>query len=133
VASVTLNFKQGRQLPDGWVRLTPEIARQQVKWLFRNVDKAVYGNRYKRSGRKTSRLVVTEGMDGSTRLHAHMAVGIPGNISPVKFLGLLENLWSRANWGYDWGDLEVCESLDRWVHYILEDGIECLDEENTWF
>jgi hypothetical protein len=24
VASVTLNFKQGRQLPDGWVRLTPE-------------------------------------------------------------------------------------------------------------
>lgn len=41
VACITLNFKQGLQLPYGWVRLTPQIASQQVEWLLRNVDRAV--------------------------------------------------------------------------------------------
>lgn len=133
VACVTLNFKQGLQMPHGWARLTADIARQQVKWLFRNVDRTIYGNQYKRSGKKTSRLVVNEGMDGFKRLHAHLAIGVPANISPVKFLELLENVWSRAHWGYGHGDMDLCENLDKWVSYITKTGTECIDDENTKF
>jgi hypothetical protein len=120
-------------MPHGWVRLTPEIARRQVRWLLRNVDKAVYGNDFKRLGSRTSRLVVIEGIDGFKRLHAHLAVGVPNGFSPVKFLELFENFWARANWGYGHGDADLCENPQRWISYILKTGAQGVDTENTQF
>lgn len=131
VAALTLNFKQGRQYPHGWVGLDRNIATTQIGWFLNNLDRAIFRNGFRRANRRTIRAVVHEQGALGDHQHAHLAIGIPAGISPSNFLVLAEEIWSRANWGYGRNDFDVCESLAKWVNYMLKTGPACFDEQNS--
>lgn len=131
VAAVTLNFKQGRQYPHGWVHLDRAIATTQISWFLKNLDRAIFRNGFKRANQRTIRAVVHEPGSLGDHHHVHLAIGIPPGILPVKFLDLAEGIWSRANWGYGRGDMDLAECRDKWISYILKFGPESFDDTNS--
>jgi hypothetical protein len=131
VISFTCNLKQGLQLPTGWVRISPDIAACQTTWLFKNIDKMIFGNKFKRSGKSTVRVIVQESGITGDRLHIHGAIGIPHGISPVKIIAYIDCTWNRANWGYGMGDVSLCENPRKWIAYILKGGAEAVDLTNS--
>lgn len=133
VAALSLNFKQGREFPDGWSRITPEIATRQTGWLLKNLDRKIFGNCFKRRRRKSVRLMVQELGNSDQRLHVHGAIGIPTTIiSPVEFLSEIGSLWEKANWGYGHGKVDLCDIPNKWISYILKNGPSAVDDANTW-
>lgn len=133
VASVTLNFKQGRQLPHGWVRITPEIVSRQISWLLTNLNRSIFGNQARRRGKKLTVVAVQEAGVLGDHLHAHLAIGIPHGILPVKIIGAVEALWGKANWGYGHNQIDLVQNLTSWSHYIAWHGSDALDTSNTFF
>ena len=106
-----LTFKQTRSvIVNGKVRhhrIDDSTAHQNVSDFLHRLNKKVYGNAYKRNGKKLDVIVSLEGGKDLMRasaetgklLHAHISIQNPSHVKPFEFVKLIRNIWCHTFWG----------------------------------
>lgn len=116
--NVTLTEKQrfnGIRLDD--------ITSEQNFRHFRNVlNRKVFGNGYRRFGMELQMLVIRE-VSVSHRHHIHCIIELPQRYEFVTFVNLINDVWSKTDFGYDEVHIEKPSSQQRedgWLEYIMK-------------
>ena len=116
--NVTLTEKQtfnGIRLDD--------ITSEQNFRHFRNVlNRKVFGNGYRRFGIELQMLVIRE-VSVNHRHHIHCIIELPQRYEFVTFVNLINDVWSKTDFGYDEVHIEKPSSQERedgWLEYIMK-------------
>lgn len=116
--NVTLTEKQrfnGIRLDD--------ITSEQNFRHFRNVlNRKVFGNGYRRFGMELQMLVIRE-VSVNHRHHIHCIIELPQRYELVTFVNLINDVWSKTDFGYDEVHIEKPSSQQRedgWLEYIMK-------------
>lgn len=116
--NVTLTEKQtfnGIRLDD--------ITSEQNFRHFRNVlNRKVFGNGYRRFGIELQMLVIRE-VSVNHRHHIHCIIELPQRYEFVTFVNLINDVWSKTDFGYDEVHIEKPSSQQRedgWLEYIMK-------------
>ncbi|MBM1222536.1 hypothetical protein JQU17_20185 [Ponticoccus sp. SC2-23] len=90
---------------------------------FRNMlNKAIFGNSYKRFGKQLSMLVVRE-HDSTHRHHIHAIIEQPENRPLSRFIYDIDQCWQRTRFGYKQIHIEKPDGPERedgWLFYSLK-------------
>lgn len=115
----------------GWVRVNEDIARKNSKiWLDR-VNKRVYGNAYRRYGKKLNVVTVIEKNKDNKRLHIHALIECPDWMPKSDLIDIVDKSWDRSPWSYDERRIEEIESVRGSLEYNMKTGLDAVDIENT--
>ena len=116
--NVTLTEKQtfnGIRLDD--------ITSEQNFRHFRNVlNRKVFGNGYRRFGIELQMLVIRE-VSVNHRHHIHCIIELPQRYEFVTCVNLINDVWSKTDFGYDEVHIENPSSQQRedgWLEYIMK-------------
>jgi hypothetical protein len=81
----------------GIIRLTPDIARLEIKRFANRIDRAIFGPAVQRFNRRVRRIPVLEyGVDRGW--HCHMLIERPERLLEVRFRHIVQIEWSRSPW-----------------------------------
>lgn len=110
-----------KQVVDGqWI--SNMVSEQNFRHFSNKLNAAVYGNRFKRGGRKLGMFVVRE-CDEIHRHHIHCIIECPEGFPPLQFTELVHRCWVSTRFGYGRFDFEIPSSDERefgWVSYCLK-------------
>lgn len=111
--ALTLTMKQC----DAGEYLDEIKAEANFKHFMNRVNRHVFGNAFRRYGRRLGVLPIME-RSASGRLHYHAVLENP--YSDIQALhAVVANCWSKTRWGYH--EIDVREQYnDGWVDYILK-------------
>lgn len=116
--NITLTQKQA---VDGQ-RIDDEISSSNFKHFRSLLNRALFGNAYKRHGRQLKMLVVRE--DGAWhRHHIHAIIEKPTSLSIEEFIVLVLDCWTKTRFGYREFHFEQPITRERengWLNYILK-------------
>jgi len=113
-----------------WVRLNEYRARENNRIFLDRLNKRVFGNAYRRYGKKLNVMLVLES-DDLKRMHVHALLEHPSWLSIDDFIRLIDDAWSAAPWSYEERCIEEIKSLRGSVLYNLKTGVDAIDLENT--
>lgn len=123
--AVTLTMKQ----QDGPTSLDQLEASKNLRHFFNRLNNRVYGNAFRRFGRKVAVISMLE-KSISGRLHYHLAMKNPFPSIEI-CQEAIEDCWSKTRWGYHEVDVQPIYSTG-WIGYITKDKrIDGWDVENT--
>ena len=110
-----------KQVVDGqWISDT--VSEQNFRHFSNKLNKRVYGNAFRRYGRKLQMFVVRE-TNETQRHHLHCIIECPDFIPPLDFAALVQDCWISTRFGYRQVDFEVPSDEERrvgWVKYCLK-------------
>ena len=129
---LTLTLKQARKTYDGlrWIRADEYQCREAFRHFMNLLNRAVYGNAYRRNGKKLRVLPIleqgdfyAEGIFGklyfSNRWHFHAAIEPPTHVEPDRFNAIIHECWTKVDWGHR--EIMVRQNADRgWINYMLK-------------
>ena len=136
VIAVTLSFRQSRTFPItreqrkalGNVpeyfcgpmseRLDYDKCTQNLRHFMNVINSKVYGNVFKRYGKRLRFIAVIEGGRGK-RLHCHAAIDCPEDFDLDNFQALIKGVWEKTHWGYHEVKL-VADSDHGWLDYMMK-------------
>jgi hypothetical protein len=108
------------------IRLTPEIARVEIKRFTNRIDRTLFGRSLQRFNRRVRRIPVLE--CGSDRgWHCHMLIERPERILEVRFLHILRSAWSVSAWA---GGFHARQGDSGAVEYLTKERSK--GELETW-
>ncbi len=117
---VNFTFTQ-KQVVDGqWISDTVSV--QNFRHFSNKLNKRVFGNAFRRYGRKLQMFVVQENNE-TQRHHLHCIIECPDFIRPLDFVVLVQDCWISTRFGYRQLDFEVPSDFERrvgWVNYCLK-------------
>ncbi len=114
MVAVTLSLKQNIYSE----QLDTIIAQKNLRHFLNLLNKKIYGNAFKRYGKRIEVIAVLE-TSVSDRLHYHLAINNPKPDEPFYFNFLVEHLWRQTRWGYNENHI-VHEANSGWVDYITK-------------
>jgi hypothetical protein len=113
--------------------ITVERASQNLRHFLNRMNKAIFGNAYKRYGKRVQVIPVYE-KDVDTHLHFHLFIEKPDRLSDLRFECLIRTNWIKSDWGL-WS-IDIQKDTDSgWLKYITKDtcaSFENVDFENLW-
>ena len=116
--NITLTQKQ---FSDG-IWLDDLRSEQNFRHFSNKLNSKIFGNKFKRFGKKLSMLVIRES-DGTHRHHLHCIIECPEHISEPFFYTIVKSCWSSTKFGYNQIHFEKPTTDDRelgWVNYCLK-------------
>jgi hypothetical protein len=129
---VTLTLKQARQsIRGGWVRIDDYPCRQAFRHFMNLLNRATYGNSFRRHGKRLLVLPVLErgevrgrslqpcerGKLG--RWHIHCAIELPPHFDAIFLERLIRDCWSRVEWAHS--RILVRDGTNAgWIEYMLK-------------
>lgn len=113
-----------------WVRLNDYRASENNRIFLDRLNKRVYGNAYKRYGKRLNAMLVIEG-DELKRPHVHAIFECPDWMSTADLMKLINESWCAAPWSYDERRIEDVETVYGSVGYNVKTGVDAIDLENT--
>lgn len=124
--AATLTIKQGRTRDDGTVqKVTDEEIKKVIKQLMKSLNKAVFGNAYRRHHKRLAVIPSIE-ISSNNRRHIHLLLQIPEHWHHAKesFLGLVAAEWQKLSWARHINDiraLPTSAAVTAWAKYILKE------------
>ena len=129
---VTLTLKQAWH-PDrgGWVKIDDYRCRQAFRHFMNLLNRAVYGDAFRRYRRLRVLPVLEKGefragtlrpseRGASGRWHIHCAVELPPHFDAVALENLIRDCSAKVEWGY--GRILVRDGANAgWINYMLKD------------
>lgn len=114
---VTLTLKQSALLPGPGNRyanvpLTAEAASQNLRHFLNQLRRRYYGRQ------RQLKVAAAFESDSSTRMHFHLIVEKPSDVSEVEFESDIQRLWPRTTWGNKITHVQPCDV--GWVNYMTK-------------
>ena len=121
-SSKSLNVTLTEKQTFNGIRLD-DITSEQNFRHFRNVlNRKVFGNGYRRFGIELQMLVIRE-VGVNHKHHIHCIIELPQRYEFVTFVNLINDVWSKTDFGYDEVHIEKPSSQQRedgWLEYIMK-------------
>lgn len=114
-----------------WVRLNDYRASENNRIFLDRLNKRVFGNAYKRYGKKLDVMMVLEKGSLNGRLHVHGLFSCPEWLPVEDLKRLIDESWSATPWSYDERLIEDVKSVYGSVRYNVKNGLDAIDLENT--
>jgi len=108
-------MKQAIQAGPVKVYVDPLKASQNLSHFLNLLNAKLYTKSQRRKGQQIRCIPVLE--DGS-RYHYHLCLDRPANVSAVRFMNLIHELWQRTDFGYWMVEVAPCDF--GWVRYIAK-------------
>lgn len=133
---VNFTFTQ-RQIAEGkWI--TDTLSEQNFRHFSNKLNKAVYGSRFTRYGKKLSMFVIRE-QDETHRHHLHCIIERPEHFTVCDFVLLVDKFWFQTRYGHLQTHSESPTTEQRelgWVDYCLKPRTKaeyssCIDWSNS--
>ena len=119
--AVTLTMKQAKPMannPSVLVVLDRDTATQNFRHFLNLLNGHVYGNAFRRHGKRLRVIAVLE-HDDTTRWHYHAAIDCPPHMKPETFKAVISDCWARTDWGHR--EMSIKAGADNgWVRYMLK-------------
>jgi hypothetical protein len=127
--AVTLTMKQN----NNGVTLDTVTASQNLRHFLNVLNQTVFGNAYRRYGKKLKVIPVIE-MSAWDRLHYHLSLEKPDFISEERFNQLITSSWMKTDFARREIDVQKIYS-SGWTSYCLKgrDPLQAIDFENLNF
>ena len=134
---VTFTLKQRLQ---DYGPLTTDRMRQNFRHFSNCLNQRLFGNAYRRYGRRLNMIVVEEGGSDGVRHHQHTVIDMPARVQFPEFCQMIENTWvNQTLWGYhqihfDRPNTEL-GGLQGWISYITKSSqlSDHIDWQNCHF
>lgn len=121
--AVTLTMKQGLLAANGnsstFVRLTCQEASQNFGHFMNCMNRQVFGQAFKRYGKRLPVIPVLEGGNGS-HLHYHATIECPRDDLELGFKSLIRSTWLKTQWGRREMDIKI-DADEGWLGYISKE------------
>lgn len=107
---------------------------QNTRLFINRLNYSIYGNAYRRFGKRIPCFVVMEG-DSVHRHHLHLLIDKPQRFSLEQFTEVVRDSWSKTPFGHN--EIDAKPVRDQgWLRYILKrrsktDFTSSIDWENT--
>jgi hypothetical protein len=121
--AITITFGSGRSTATTTpsIRTVEEILRKGLKRL----NTLCYKNWVKRKGLSIGAITAIEGRVTFERIHAHIAIEPPPDMTFIHFSRLVDRAFKRSKWIEQRPHVKECWSQD-WINYTLKLGQESL-------
>jgi len=121
--SVTITFGTAKGLASKQpsVRTVEEIVRKGIK----RINTLCHGNLVKRKGYSIGAVTVIEGKGQFERIHVHIGLDPPPNITLSRFSNIVASAFKPSNWIEQRPYMKECWSQD-WINYMLKSGQEAI-------
>ena len=122
VISLTLTYKQKMFLNGMWIDLDRYIMEQNLKHFLNLVNSKVFGNGFKRYGKKLKVLTKYE-YSINQRHHNHLILEQPNRYDYLTFTKIIINSINKTQWFYNEFDIQKPTSKNRkvgWFNYIIK-------------
>ena len=133
--SLTLTMKQYRHEQDGLRHVTrflnPAVAEQNLRHFLNLLNRRLMTRSEFRKGRRLLVIPILEG-GGRKRLHYHLTIDRPPNVTFGEFSEEIEREWSKTHWGDSRIYLQP-NATNGWVNYttktadkpVFSDSFDC--------
>jgi len=144
---VTFTLKQKVQFQSKFGTYLVDLDEYRLRTNFRHfsnrLNKKVFGNSFRRYGKRLKMVVVEEGGKNEVRLHQHTVIETPSHLDQHQFKSLISDIWTNKTlWGYK----DICFDVPNkskgdvigWINYITKsktksrDLNSSIDWENTY-
>ena len=121
VCDLTLSLKQVLWVDCGLrVAINEDQCRKAFQYFMKLLNEKTYGNAFRRHGKQLKVIPVVE-KSRMGRFHLHAAIEPPKHIPNERFRELVEECWSRTDWGYR--KTKIRFNADQgWVDYMLKEN-----------
>jgi hypothetical protein len=122
VVHLSLTYKQQRLLNGRWYRLTEDIMEQNLKHFLNLVNSKVFGNGFKRYGKKLKILSKNE-FSINKRLHNHLILEKPKRYDYLIFSKIIIQSINKTDWMYLEHHINHPTSMNEklgWFNYIMK-------------
>lgn len=122
VVHLTLTYKQQRFLNGRWYKLTEDIMEQNLKHFLNLVNSKVFGNGFKRYGKKLKILSKNE-LSINQRLHNHLILEKPKRYDYLIFSKIIIQSINKTDWMYLEHHINHPTSMNEkmgWLNYIMK-------------
>ena len=134
VVHLSLTYKQQRFLNGRWYHLTEQIMEQNLKHFLNLVNSKVFGNGFKRYGKKLKILSKNE-YSINRRLHNHLILEKPKRYDYLIFSKIIIQSINKTDWMYLEHHIEEPtnhQSKVSWFNYIMKGNLnDSIDWNNT--
>ena len=108
---------------------------QNTKHFLNRINQTIFKNSFHRYGKRLKSFVVMEQSSIGNQPHIHMIMEKPNRFSVDEFTEVINQCWSKTNFGYQHTDVRKIYS-DGWLDYLLKDRskvdlLSDIDWENT--
>ena len=125
------------------VDLDEVYMRTNFRHFSNRLNKKVFGNSFRRYGKRLKMVVVEEGGKNGVRLHQHTVIETPSHLDQHQFKSLIGDIWTNKTlWGYEDIRFDVPNkskgNVSGWINYITKsktkgrDLNSSIDWENTY-
>ena len=125
------------------VDLDEVCMRTNFRHFSNRLNKKVFGNSFRRYGKRLKMVVVEEGGNNGVRLHQHTVIETPSHLDQHQFKSLVGDIWTNKTlWGYEDIRFDVPNKskgdVSGWINYITKsktkgrDLNSSIDWENTY-
>jgi len=125
------------------VDLDEVYMRTNFRHFSNRLNKKVFGNSFRRYGKRLKMVVVEEGKKNGVRLHQHTVIETPSHLDQLQFNSLIGEIWTNKTlWGYEDIRFDVPNKskgdVSGWINYITKskskgrDLNSSIDWENTY-
>ena len=136
-AFVTLTLKQGiKRDKKPWEPLTAEAAQADVQMFLDMLNSRVFGNAYRRYGKRLAAIDGTEGGDKSEkRRHRHMLIEVPSRLDFSTFESLVREIRMKSRWQHRRIDVQRARTVQGVTAYMTKTktGIDAICLDTTAF
>jgi len=144
---VTFTLKQKMEFQSKFGTYLVDLDEYGIRTNFRHfsnrLNKKVFGNSFRRYGKRLKMVVVEEGGKNEVRLHLHTVIETPSHLDQLQFKSLIGDIWTNKTlWGYEDIRFDVPNKskgdVSGWINYITKsktkgrDLNSSIDWENTY-
>ena len=135
VVNLTLTYKQKMFINGVWIDLDRNIMEQNLKHFLNLINSKVFGNGFKRYGKKLKVLTKYENNINQYNKHNHLILEIPQRYDYLTFTKIIIESINKTQWLYHQFDIQKPTSHKRkvgWFNYIMKGNLNnSIDWNNT--
>ena len=99
--------------------LDDKRASENVRYFLNRMNQSVYGNSYRRFGKRLSVIPIIEG-NTYIRTHIHMILERPDRINMIEYQKLIRKCWQNTSFGHQNIMIKYIYDYEGWVKYLLK-------------
>lgn len=104
---------------------------ETIRIVLRIIDRSCFRKNHKRFGLRIDSVVVIEGGKDQKRIHAHLALARPPEISDQQFWSYVHRAISRCKSLGEQYEIRSIFDSAGWARYLAKEGIEALSPQCT--
>ena len=105
---------------------------ETIRIALRQIDRSCFKKNHKRLGLRIESVVVIEGGKDQKRMHAHLALTCPPDISDQQFNSYVQRAVSHCkSFGEQYEIRSIFDSAG-WASYLSKEGLEAFSPQHTY-